>query len=67
MDIIANMRGMKTLMRKNMDTIVKTIDLAIPLMGLKHACKLFKISQNQYYSWKRKIICPLSPLNESYK
>jgi hypothetical protein len=65
--ITDNMRGMKSLMRKNIDIIVKTIDLTVPLMGLKHACKLFKISQNQYYAWKRKIICPLSPLNECVK
>jgi transposase InsO family protein len=33
------------------------------LMGLKHACKLFQISENQFYAWKRKIHCALSPLN----
>ena len=65
--ITVNVRGMKTLMRKNMETIIKTIDWTIPLIGLKHACKLFKISQNQYYSWKRKINCTLSPLNECIK
>jgi len=63
----SNMRGLKTLVRKNMESIVKTIDLVIPLMGLKHVCKLFKISQNQYYAWKRRVVCGLSPLNECVK
>ena len=62
-----NLRGMKTTLRKNKDIIVKTIDKIIPLMGLKHACKLFKISQTQFYAWKRKITCALSPLNSCLK
>ena len=65
--ITDNLRGMKTALRKNMETIVKTIDLSAPLMGLKRACKLLKISQNQYYAWKRKVSCLLSPLNECVK
>ena len=65
--ITANIRGMKTLLRKNMEAIIKTIDHAIPLMGLKHACKLSRISQNQYYAWKRKIICAFSPLGNCFK
>jgi len=65
--ITADLRGMKTILRKNKETILKTIDLATPLIGLKHACKLFKISQNQFCAWKRKIICILSPLNQCIK
>ena len=65
--ITANMRGMKTLLRKNRKNIVKTIELAEPLMGLKHACKLLKISQHQYYAWKRKVVCFLAPLNQCVK
>jgi len=62
--IMDNVRGMKTLLRKNRETIVKTIDYVVPLMGLKHACKLFKISENQFYAWKRKITCLVSPLDK---
>lgn len=62
-----NIRGMKTILRKNKDIIIKTIDLVTPLMGLKHACKLFKISQTQYYTWKRKVACTFSPLKECLK
>ena len=36
-------------------------------MGLKHACKLFKISENQFYAWKRKINCIFSPLEKCLK
>jgi transposase InsO family protein len=60
--IAENIRGMKSALRKNKDIIVQTIDYVIPLIGLKHACKLFKISQNQFYAWKRKVNCMLSPL-----
>jgi transposase InsO family protein len=65
--IAANVRGMKTLFRKSKEEIIKTIDFVVPLMGLKHACKLFKISENQFYAWKRKITCLLSPLNKCLK
>jgi len=65
--ITANIRGMKSLLRKNMETIVKTIERAIPLMGLKHACKLFKISQNQFYAWKNRVYCDNSPLKQCTK
>ena len=41
--------------------------MIIPLMGLKHACKLFKITQTQFYAWKRKIACALSPLSNFLK
>ena len=65
--ITANVRGMKTLLRKNKQTIVETIDFVMPLIGLKHACKLFKISQNQFYAWKRKLACAFSPLKQCVK
>jgi hypothetical protein len=65
--ITNNIRGMKTAFRKNKETIIKTIDYVIPLLGLKHACKLFKISENQFYAWKRKVTCLLSPLDKCLK
>ena len=67
MSLTMNLRGIKTMLRKNKDIIVKTIEMITPLMGLKHACKLFKISQYQFYTWKRKIVCALSPLNNCLK
>ena len=65
--VTANLRGIKTILRKNRETVIKTIDLVVPLMGLKHACKLFRISQNQFYAWKRKVVCALSPMNQCVK
>ena len=62
--IMKNVRGMKTQLRKNMKTIVQTIEQVEPLMGLKRACRLLKTSTNQFYAWKRKINCALSPVNE---
>ena len=65
--ITENLRGMKTTLRKNKGKIVQTIESIIPLLGLKHACKLFKISQNQFYTWSWKVNCSLSPLEKCHK
>ena len=62
-----NLRGFKKNIRKNARIIVKTICIATSLMGLKHACKLFKISIRQFYTWKRKIYCRIPPLEECFK
>ena len=48
-----NIRGMKTQLRKNREIIVKTIEKVEPLMGLKRACKFLKITQHQFYVWKK--------------
>ena len=61
--IVENVRGIKTLLRRNKGWIIETIDFVIPLMGLKHACKLFQITTNQFYAWKRKVQCALSPID----
>jgi len=52
--VTSNLHGIKSVLKKNRETIIKTIEFVTPLMGLKHACKLFKISENQFYAWKRK-------------
>ena len=39
-----NIREMKTQLRKNRETIVRTIEKVEPLMGLKRACKFLKNS-----------------------
>jgi len=61
--IVENVRGIKTLLRRNKGWIIETIDSVIPLMGLKHACTLFQITTNQFYAWKRKIQCAISPID----
>jgi len=65
--VTSNLQGIKSVLRKNKEVIIKTIDYAIPLMGLKHACKLFKISEHQFYAWKRKIYCAIAPFEECTK
>jgi hypothetical protein len=65
--IANNVRGMKTQLRKNREIIVKTIDDVSPLIGLKRACKFFKITQYQFYTWKKKVNCLLSPLDKCHK
>jgi transposase InsO family protein len=67
LSMMSNVRGLKTLLRKNKESILEIINYVIPLLGLKHACKLFKISKNQYYAWKRDVYCSLAPLKECIK
>ena len=63
-EIVKNIRGMKTLLRKNREKIVQTIENVEPFLGLKRACRFLKI---RFYAWKRKVNCALSPLNECVK
>jgi len=65
--IMDDVRGVKAKLRKSRETIIKTIENVEPLMGLKRACRFFKITVNQFYTWKRKVNCALSPLNECIK
>ena len=65
--ISGNVRGMKSALRKSKETVVKTIDMCLPLLGLKHACKLFGISQHQFYTWKKKVKCALSPFQACHR
>ena len=59
--ITKNVRGMKTIMRKNREKIVETIDYVIPFIGLKHACKLFQISIGQFFCMETKsLLFPFS-------
>ncbi len=61
--VTSNLHGIKSVLKKNRETVIETIDLVTPLMGLKHACKLFKITEKQFYAWKRKVNCLFSPLD----
>jgi len=65
--IMDDVRGMKAKLRQNREKIVQTIENVEPLMGLKRACRFLKITVSQFYTWKRKINCALSPINECIK
>lgn len=62
--VMEDVRGVKAQLRKNREKIVQTIKNVEPLLGLKRACRLLKITVSQFYAWNRIVNCDLSPLNE---
>ena len=65
--IFANVPSQKKVFKKNIATIIKTIDRIMPDITLGVACKIFKISTNQYYRWKNKLHCTASVLNLCFR
>ncbi|MEI7594428.1 MAG: hypothetical protein WCK02_01675 [Bacteroidota bacterium] len=65
--VFASVKGYKNLFRKNATTIINAIDRISPITKLKSACRVFKITTNQYYRWKNKINCSASVLNLCFK
>lgn len=59
--------NIQSLMKRNAKQVIDTIDYMITEMPLKKACKVFKISSNQYYRWKNKLYCSASVLNLCFK
>lgn len=53
--------------RKYSAVIVRTIDTITPQIDLDIACKILKISNQQYYRWKNKLNCTASILNLCFK
>lgn len=49
------------LLRDSKELVIKTIDRAREHVGLDRALKAFKVSQQQFYAWKRKINCKIEP------
>lgn len=53
----------KKIMQKNYSIIVSTIDYLKSTVSLSNACNLFSISEQQYYVWKNKKYCKISPFH----
>ena len=60
-------KGFKQVLKKNAKIVVDIIDRIKPEIELKRACRIFKITTNQYYSWKNKINCSASVLNLCFR
>jgi len=52
--ILSNLRNKKRVLFEAKDEIVKTIDLAKNVVGIKKACRIFQITYSKYNSWKNK-------------
>jgi hypothetical protein len=57
----------KKIYRKHAKTIIATIDTITPHITFKKACRVFEISEQQYYKWKNRIHCTASVLNLCFK
>ncbi|MCW3083931.1 MAG: transposase [Bacteroidetes bacterium] len=64
LDKTGNIQG---IMKKNAKKVIDTIDYLVTEMPVKKACRIFKISTNQYFRWKNKIYCTASVLNLCFK
>ena len=54
-------KGRKKVFREQKKIILKTIEKVKNEIGQNRALKAFDISSQQYYAWKRKIECKLTP------
>jgi len=64
--LFSQKRGYKSVLKKNRQLVVATIDYLFTKMPIKMACNVFRITTNQYYRWKNKIHCTASVLNLCY-
>lgn len=67
-DLYSQKKGFKTLMKKNKEIVVNTIDWLIPkLKSTEQACRIFNITSKKYNRWKGKVHCAASTLNLCFK
>jgi len=59
--ILDSAKNRNKLFRQSRDTIVSTIDRVKGSIGLSRALRAFFISYQQYYAWKKKVQCKVSP------
>ncbi|EMG12405.1 integrase core domain protein [Leptospira interrogans serovar Grippotyphosa str. LT2186] len=52
-----NMRGKRRIWNEQKKNIVSIITRISPLIGIKAACKLLKISTQRFYRWKNEVHC----------
>lgn len=58
-----NMRGKRRIWNEQKKNIVSIVSRISPLIGIKAACKLLKISSQRFYRWKNEIHCFSSTFN----
>ncbi|EKR19959.1 integrase core domain protein [Leptospira interrogans serovar Grippotyphosa str. UI 12769] len=58
-----NMRGKRRIWSEQKKNIVSIVSRISPLIGIKAACKLLKISSQRFYRWKNEVHCFTSTFN----
>ncbi|APY25118.1 hypothetical protein LEP1GSC137_1296 [Leptospira borgpetersenii str. Noumea 25] len=58
-----NMRGKRRIWSEQKKNIASIVTRISPLIGIKAACKLLKISSQRFYRWKNEIHCFTSTFN----
>ncbi|EMJ62918.1 DDE-type integrase/transposase/recombinase [Leptospira sp. P2653] len=58
-----NMRGKRRIWNEQKKNIVSIVSRIFPLIGIKAACKLLKISTQRFYRWKNDVHCFTSTFN----
>ena len=55
------LKNKKRVLKQSREIVVETIDNVKNSIGLNRAVQAFGISQQQFYAWKRNIVCKLNP------
>jgi hypothetical protein len=61
--ILNSVKNRDKILRQSNNIIIPTIDKIKDGIGLKRALRAFSISYQQYYAWKKKVQCKVSPFN----
>ena len=61
--ILNSAKNRNKIFRQSKNIILSTIDRVKDNIGLKRALRAFGISFQQYYAWKKKVSCKVSPFN----
>ena len=61
--LLSKIRGYKALVKQNLSHIVACIERISPVVGVRRACKAFRISVQKFYRARRSVPCSLSALN----
>ncbi|MBN2215172.1 MAG: transposase [Bacteroidales bacterium] len=63
MNIFETIKNKKKLLHRSGKLVIQTIDMVKDTIGQNKALRAFGITYQQYYAWKKKITCKISPGN----
>lgn len=62
-NLFESVKNKKQIFLQSKEIIIETIERIKDSIGMARALKAFNISHQQFYAWKRKINCKISPIN----
>ena len=65
--LLSKRKGLNSLLKKNKQIVVTTVDKLAPELTLARACKLFHITLKKFYQWKNEVHCAASVLNLCFR